>query len=1171
MLPDYEIAGSKEFELILHPKATNGIYQHLTINPPDMKHFLPFLIVAFLFSSSLSRASHVMGGEVSYRHMGGYKYEITFTMYRDCRGVGYNDTTMYAEMQGGSLTKRLKLIRVSITDRTPVCKKLSNPCNPANTTTSSSDPAIEEHVFKSTVDFEKADSAFKKTCNIRFGIGQCCRNTSFTGTAQDFWVWSSLDICSAKNNSSPILTVVPQNILCCNQPLYFNMGAIDTIDRDSLSYSWIDPMVSWSGKVTYNTGFSSKSPFSVYWPSGYDKSKGPKPDANPPIGLYLDPEEGGVIFTPTDCSETTAASILVKEWRKDSTGKYIHIGDVRRDMVFMIQTCPSNNAPILGGPYKLDVCAGQQLCFTITSDDKIFSPPPPTKTPPPDSVTIQWNGAIGRGATFTLSNKTDRLQSGKFCWDTKKADASDLPYYFTVTARDNHCSMNGVTTKAYAIRVKQKAETKRTYTGIKNGLIEMKSEIPKGFKGYPTYFWEILDSTGKWADTTLVDYYRTGTKKVITFKKSIDSIQFIKPGKYIIRHSINNAPLNCPTTYFDTIRTGAITPFLRVEPQYAVETWACKGTTHTLKPIVSHAISPIKYRWTTSPSDTLSSVMVTLTRDTVVMLDVLDGAGYKRSAKWIFHTYSEPLVAAGNNKVVCKNDSVLLEAKVLNAKDTIFYSWHFEGKQISDQPTIKVQKPGEYTIEIKDTNQCSLKKDTVTVSNLPVNVNAGADRSLCIGNTLTLKAKDTTSSTIKTYEWYAIRNLKTDSLLSKKDSVVVKPTKDQLYLVKQTTTLGSLKCWANDTLSVLIRALPQVELSRTRICQNETELDLNSIIIKPNPISNGILTWNLVRTLPKPRGGTNTLNDLVYDKDSGVGIHYYLNVDQIYIRIPNKVADSLELSLKYTDEWGCIGTSTGVTGIEIRTNIAVELISKVLKPCLGDTVKYLSNDFGVNYYGGTWYSENDSSSYLKWPQGDDVNLKEKVLTGSLNMVSGKYLAKYILLNNGCVSNGYGILNVLAYPAIEWTQTITGDSITLTDKTKGGSSRQWYLNGNVHSTNQAITLHKSIALGKTIVLSVSNAQCTFDSMVKPTADPVGILGLDAPQFLVYPNPAHYTLTIETNYPSIYQVRILNVLGQKMMEDYLTGPGTLDIRDLANGVYTLEILSGKESKRMRLMKQ
>jgi hypothetical protein len=69
------------------------------------------------------------------------------------------------------------------------------------------------------------------------------------------------------------------------------------------------------------------------------------------------------------------------------------------------------------------------LCFTVTSDDKQFIPPPPAKANPPDTVRLTWNRGIP-GATFTVVDPKARLQSGKFCWTPKKNQASDLPLHF---------------------------------------------------------------------------------------------------------------------------------------------------------------------------------------------------------------------------------------------------------------------------------------------------------------------------------------------------------------------------------------------------------------------------------------------------------------------------------------------------------------------------------------------------------------------------------------------------------------------------------------------------------------------------------------------------------------------------------------------------------------------
>ncbi len=47
---------------------------------------MPRLIIAFLLllnSFSVS-ATHIVGGEMNYRHLGGNNYEIRLTVYRDC-------------------------------------------------------------------------------------------------------------------------------------------------------------------------------------------------------------------------------------------------------------------------------------------------------------------------------------------------------------------------------------------------------------------------------------------------------------------------------------------------------------------------------------------------------------------------------------------------------------------------------------------------------------------------------------------------------------------------------------------------------------------------------------------------------------------------------------------------------------------------------------------------------------------------------------------------------------------------------------------------------------------------------------------------------------------------------------------------------------------------------
>jgi hypothetical protein len=72
----------------------------------------------------------------------------------------------------------------------------------------------------------------------------------------------------------------------------------------------------------------------------------PVPNAKPPLGFYLDPFNGDLVFTPTKCDEVGIVVIEIKEWREDSaTGKMLHIGTTRRDMQLIVMNCGSNWPP----------------------------------------------------------------------------------------------------------------------------------------------------------------------------------------------------------------------------------------------------------------------------------------------------------------------------------------------------------------------------------------------------------------------------------------------------------------------------------------------------------------------------------------------------------------------------------------------------------------------------------------------------------------------------------------------------------------------------------------------------------------------------------------------------------------------------------------------------------
>ena len=453
--------------------------------------FVIVILSIFLFHQT-AKADHIIGSDISYvcSKTNDSILEVTFNFYRDCNGcyvLGQSPKCGTSENCNSSATAptllsvkcldnnksygTFSLKRSSITDITPTCKKEKSRCEqPCNGTYPY---GIEKHTFKGTLDLRKAMKA--GCCEFEISVRLFVRNVGITTgqSQQGFYTFASFNTCQDPCNSSPTLTNDPVAILCCNQPYTFNNGAVDPDGTDSISYSLSDAYQNTGVKCTYSGGLSSAQPLNTYFPSGL-KYPYSNPKTNPPIGLYLDPLTGDFIFTPTKCSQVAVVVMQMVEWRKDTAGVYKKIGTTRRDMQFIVTSCPGNNPPIINGPYSYKVCEGEKLCFNVTTDDKPKSVPG-KPTPPRDTVEASWNYAIP-GATFKIINKKAIHQSGQFCWTPKIGAARTLPYSFTVTARDNACPLNAVSVRAFSITVKHRAVADRIIKKLDCGRYSIQSK-----------------------------------------------------------------------------------------------------------------------------------------------------------------------------------------------------------------------------------------------------------------------------------------------------------------------------------------------------------------------------------------------------------------------------------------------------------------------------------------------------------------------------------------------------------------------------------------------------------------------------------------------------------------------------------------------------------------------
>jgi len=487
---------------------TNRILKHL-------KYYIFIFLYACLFLSHSAKACDIINGsDIIYTHLGGKKYAIKYVLYHQCACKLSVMPTFTVSCGSTKITN--KPPRVSIRDITPVCSSDQPPCNGSG----GSRLGIEEHIFVDTIDFNKAPySNIGNCCEVKLRVAQPWGLVSTTTSTTTYGGEAMMDLCNIgkKGNNSPRFTNIAMSFLCCNQPAFINAGTLDLLDfGDSLSYALTEPLSATFTPVTWLSSWSKTYPLTSYWPSGYDKTKGPRPDQNPPIGFYMDNETGDIIFTPTNCTENGPLCLEVKEWRKDSTGKWKLLGITRRDMYITVLNCPGNNPPkVTNKTFKYSVCAGTQLCFDVTTEDKQFTLPPPSKSPPPDTVQLTWNRGIP-GGTFTIKDTTAREKVGKFCWTPPKKYASDLPYAFTVTVRDDACPLSAVTVRSFTVKVNFIAEADRLYDTLDCGKYACKSMPIQGFRGTPTYRWDITDANGLLLDKK---YYRFASNNALKSNK----------------------------------------------------------------------------------------------------------------------------------------------------------------------------------------------------------------------------------------------------------------------------------------------------------------------------------------------------------------------------------------------------------------------------------------------------------------------------------------------------------------------------------------------------------------------------------------------------------------------------------------------------------------------------
>lgn len=378
-----------------------------------MIKYLHLLLIWGCFFWCIPTSSASFGGNLTYKCVGTDSFELSLTVYRNCKETAPSSTQTVTWSGGvcGTGTETLNLLAAYPKDITPNCPTSNSGC------TSGFPIGVEEYKYKGIV-------VVPASCtNIVFAWESCCRNTPTTianPAATNIAIYASLEKGLAACNNSPIFLNKPVLVGKRNEPVQYNHGATDP-DRDSLVYSLVDCRENSSTAVSYISPYSGTNPIGGL------------------AALKIDSITGQLSFTPTVSNQVAVVCILVEEYRGG-----LKIGEVVRDIQFRVYGASANKPPVLSGVnnttgYTIQGSVGVPLSFDIHGQDMNTG----------DSVYMAWDGSINAANWSVVRGATSNQARGNFSWTPQLTDIGR--HFFTARIRDNKCPLNAASVYAYSI------------------------------------------------------------------------------------------------------------------------------------------------------------------------------------------------------------------------------------------------------------------------------------------------------------------------------------------------------------------------------------------------------------------------------------------------------------------------------------------------------------------------------------------------------------------------------------------------------------------------------------------------------------------------------------------------------------------------------------------------
>ncbi len=315
---------------------------------------LLFTLFAFLIGYS-SYATHIVGGTITYQHLGGSTYRVTLKLYRDCSvGSANFDANITIEVRGlnGATFTPSKNISIPLITQT-----ILNPF--VDTCVIQPNICVEEAIYTKVVNiFPPAVGGY------HLYYARCCRNATITNlvnplaTGMDVYTYIP-DNGQVLTNSSPTWVNFPPTFICQGLPINFNHAATDA-DGDSLVYKMYVPRRG-CDNVTPNGPNCPNAPtfpgnVATFTPITYQGGY----NANNPLGgAGVTINSSGLLNGIPPLTGAFVVGVMCEEWRNG-----VQIAYIVRDFQFNVLFCP----PVSQSAFTVAAaCQGANVSFTNAS------------------------------------------------------------------------------------------------------------------------------------------------------------------------------------------------------------------------------------------------------------------------------------------------------------------------------------------------------------------------------------------------------------------------------------------------------------------------------------------------------------------------------------------------------------------------------------------------------------------------------------------------------------------------------------------------------------------------------------------------------------------------------------------------------------------------------------